>query len=220
MAHYYSKIQAPFRRAEGSKTITVGDYVDEYVGMLRNITWIGTEKIDGTNCNIVYDGNDVYYLGHTEKSTWNPEVEDWLNKKFVHNDSFIQMCEQQFGEKTVYFNGEIIGPKVQGNLYNLDDYEFILFDVKINNVYVNFGAVIDIAVLFGLKFAKLRVSGNLDKCVEFIKERNQFSFIYDKREIEGVVIRPEVELLKRNGERIIYKLKVKDLTGFAPITKQ
>lgn len=218
MAHYYSKIQAPFKRLEGSSTVNTSMFIDEYVSMLKDIYWDGIEKIDGTNCNILYDGNNVSYLGHTDKTSWNPEVENWINENFVNNDTFVQMCEQHFGEKTVYFHGELIGPKIQSNLYNLDDYKFIVFDIRINNTYLNYLDVVNIAITFGLDFAKCITSGNLNNCTEYIRRRNHRSMVYDKREIEGIVIRPPQELLKRNGERIIYKIKVKDITGCSPIT--
>ena len=32
-------------------------------------------------------------------------------------------------KKRPFVNGELIGPKIQSNLYNLDDYKFVMFDI-------------------------------------------------------------------------------------------
>ena len=69
MAHYYHKIVSPWLRTDSkSKTVDLGAFSDKYVDMLKDIQWIGSEKIDGTNLNFYYDGNHVHVYGHTDKS--------------------------------------------------------------------------------------------------------------------------------------------------------
>ena len=61
MAHYYHKIVSPWLRTDSkSKTVDLGTFSDKYVEMLKDIQWIGSEKIDGTNLNFYYDGNHVH----------------------------------------------------------------------------------------------------------------------------------------------------------------
>ena len=71
MAHYYQKIVSPWKRTDPkSKTVNTEVFSDDYIEMLKDIQWIGTEKIDGENLNFYYDGNHFSYFGHTDKSVF------------------------------------------------------------------------------------------------------------------------------------------------------
>lgn len=246
--HYYPKISCPFLRVNPKdKMVDLNQYSDKYADLLSNVEFSATEKVDGKNTNIIYDGNNVKFEGHTDKTTWTPEEETWIKNKFI-NDGFIQMCEQQFGEKTVQFCGELIGPKIQSNIYKLDDYKFIVFDIKINNVFISREFVKEITNTLYMdtidiytstlmycafnytnipnKFKEKDYSAS-DPLYLTIKEWAEFMQSIDKQlfigsrfnpnvEIEGFVIRPRYELIKPNGERVIYKIKYKDILGRSP----
>lgn len=241
--HYYQKIQCPFLRVNPKdKIVDVNQYSDKYADLLKTTLFSATEKVDGINLNIIYDGNDVWYQGHTDSSNWSQDESDWINKHYC-NYEFTQLCEQQFGEKTVQFCGELIGPKIQKNRYGLDDYKFVVFDIKINNVYINREAVKEITntmlmdtvkdyegslIKNGGRFIKDSVPAfetlymTIDEWATFMQlmEKTPQLYIGSKFnpniEIEGFVIRPKYELIKANGERIIYKIKYKDIVGRSP----
>ena len=61
----YQKISNIFKFDEKYRTI-VG-MTDTYQA-LRNIEWIGTEKVDGTNIRIYWDGHKIQISGRAEKS--------------------------------------------------------------------------------------------------------------------------------------------------------
>ena len=213
MAHYYHKIVSPWLRTDSkSKTVDLGAFSDKYVEMLKDIQWIGSEKIDGTNLNFYYDGNHVHVYGHTDKSDFNGEVGEWIAKLIT--PEFESIFEQIFGEKEAFVNGELIGPKIQSNLYNLDDYKFVMFDIycKSTDTYWSQDAVTGIAEKLGFDRAKIVMTGTLDQ-IKSMVESTPVSFLNPKMEMEGIVIRPVQELKKANGERIIYKVKVRDLLG-------
>lgn len=65
----YTKIETIYNRSlEGKKKLIVGDYRNETVEYLKDNEWIGTEKIDGTNIRVFWDGYSVSFAGRTNKS--------------------------------------------------------------------------------------------------------------------------------------------------------
>ena len=51
---------------------------------------------------------------------------------------------------------------------------------------------------------------------QILQNREFKSRINEDIEIEGFVVRPLMEILKANGERVIYKIKIKDILGKEP----
>lgn len=65
----YPKIETLFKRdMEGSKQMIDGAYRDPTVEYLKDCQWEFTEKIDGTNIGIVWDGYRVSFQGRTERA--------------------------------------------------------------------------------------------------------------------------------------------------------
>lgn len=65
----YTKIETPFERdMDGSKKLIEGKYRNEAVYYLKDSQWICTEKIDGTNIGVLWDGHRVLYQGRTERT--------------------------------------------------------------------------------------------------------------------------------------------------------
>ena len=63
----YTKIETLFSRdMEGTKKLVEGDFRNETVEFLKDNEWVFTEKIDGSNIGIVWDGHQVSYQGSTE----------------------------------------------------------------------------------------------------------------------------------------------------------
>ena len=213
MAHYYHKIVSPWKRTEvKSKTVNTEVFSDEYIAMLKDIQWIGTEKIDGMNLNFYYDGNHVQAFGHTDKSAFSPEISAWL--KEIITPEFESIFEQLFGEKEAFVSGELIGPKIQSNLYALDSIKFVMFDIycKSTDTHWSQDAVTGIAEQMGFDRASVVMIGTLDEIAQKVKNAPA-SMLNPHLEMEGIVIRPVQELKKANGERIIYKVKLCDLVG-------
>lgn len=216
MAHYYQKIVSPWKRTDPkSKTVNTEVFSDEYIEMLKDIKWIGTEKIDGENLNFYYDGNHVSYFGHTDKSVFTTEEKSWLDSLITPESESI--FEQVFGEKEAMVHGELLGPKIQSNLYDVDDFKFYAFDIynKTDGVFWKQESVDFYAKQFGFEHAPNVASGTLDEIAEIVKSAPT-SKVNPKMEMEGIVIRPFCELKNGKNERIIYKVKVADLLGRKP----
>lgn len=101
----YPKIEALFERdMEGTKKLIEGKFRNETVEFLKDNTWVCTEKIDGTNIGIVWDGHSVSYQGRTERAQIPAHLMNKLIEMFGGNDN-EELFEQKFGENKVILFG-------------------------------------------------------------------------------------------------------------------
>ena len=203
----YTKIPNIFKRETfGKNRLIDGEFSSEELKMLRNIDWEWTEKVDGTNVRVIWDGYRVSFAGRTDKAQIQNHLLTRLEELFGGTDK-EEIFEQTFGNKEVILFGEGFGEKIQkgGELYG--KVNFILFDVWIG-MWLERGSVSDIAAAFGIKAVPTVGFGTLDKAVEFIKQHPK-SQLRDA-ELEGIVCRPVFELAGRMGNRIIVKIKCRD----------
>ena len=204
----YEKIETIFARDEKTKKLNENIYRNETIEFLKDIEWEFTEKIDGTNIRIYWDGHKVSYYGRTDKAQIPTQLMNKLIELFGGNIN-EEMFEQKFGATPVMLIGEGYGTKIQkgGGDYRQDN-NFILFDVCINNKYLSRDNVNDIANYFGIESVPVIFSGNLQKGIDFVKTKPNSTIGTAK--MEGLVARPKVELYDKNGNRLIVKIKVCD----------
>ena len=208
----YPKIETIYKRdIEGTKKLMPGIFRDQTVEMLKDITWQFTEKIDGTNIGIYWDGHKVHFQGRTERALIPSHLLDALNEMFM-GDVNEELFEQTFGDTEVVLFGEGYGAKIQkgGGNYKPDGCSFILFDVYIpkNKLWLERSNVEDIAKTFNIDVVPIVGEGTLEDAVEFVKQNPKSTI--GTAIMEGVVARPKAELRTRRGERIIVKIKYKD----------
>lgn len=207
----YTKIETIFERdMEGTKKLIEGKFRNDTVEYLKDNQWIGTEKIDGTNIGIVWDGHKVSYQGRTERAQIPAHLMNKLIEMFggtVNEEVF----EQKFGEMQVILFGEGYGAKIQkgGGNYR-SDVSFILFDVYLpeSNLWLKRDAVEDIAKTFGIDAVPIVYEGNLAGAVEFVKGNPKSTI--GTADMEGIVCKPAVDMLDRMGRRLVVKIKVCD----------
>lgn len=205
----YNKIETLYNRdMDGSKKLIEGEFRNETIKFLKDMTWQFTEKIDGTNIRIMWDGHKITYGGRTERANIPAHLMNKLIELFG-NDETEQLFEQIFGEKEVILFGEGYGAKIQGcgGLYR-SDVSFILFDVMINGNYQSREMVECAAKQFNLEIVPILFEGTLDEGVAYVKTKPMSTI--GKAPMEGLVARPKVELQDRCGNRMIVKIKVKD----------
>lgn len=204
----YIKIETLFnRREDGSKKLIEGDFRNETVEFLKDLPWQFSEKIDGTNIQIRWDGHKVWYGGRTERASIPSHLMNKLIELFGSNDT-EQLFEQKFGETEVILYGEGYGAKIQRGESYRKDASFILFDVLIGNIWLKRESVEDIARAFGIDVVPIVLIGTLQDAVDFVKTHPKSTI--GTANMEGVVGRPMVELKDRTGKRVIVKVKVKD----------
>lgn len=208
MLKEYHKIETIYKRDENTKKLNENEFRNETVEFLKNNEWEFTEKIDGTNIRIYWDGHKVQYFGRTDKAQIPSQLMNFLIEKFG-GDTNEEMFEQMFGEKEVTLIGEGYGAKIQavGGDYRSDN-SFALFDVIIDDIYLSRESVQSIANALNIETVPVVFYGDLQKGIDYVKTKP--NSLIGTAKSEGLVARPKQELLDRLGNRIIVKIKVRD----------
>lgn len=216
----YHKIQTIFKRDEKTKRIIEGDYTLPEFEVLKDISWIFTEKVDGTNIRVMWDGVNVTFGGKTDDAQMPVFLLYRLQELFEGTpnkqklSSIFPLLEGQgpdaYQPLSVCLYGEGYGAKIQkgGGNYKPDGVDFVLFDVKVGDWWLQRVDVEDIAQKLGLHVVPIIGEGTLTDAVE--RTRNGFNSIWGGFKTEGIVLRPKIELKTRRGDRIIAKIKHRD----------
>ncbi len=204
----YNKIETLYKRdMEGTKKLLEGEFRNPAVEFLKDNIWQFTEKVDGTNIRVYWDGHKVQFGGRTERAQIPANLVNYLNNTFGTSEA-EQIFEEKFGETEVILFGEGYGPKIQnGGLYR-SDVSFIMFDVLISNNYQPRESVEDIAKAFGIDVVPIIFEGTIQEGVDFVKGHPDSTMGTAK--MEGLVGRPKVEMRDRCGKRVIVKIKWED----------
>lgn len=205
----YNKIDTVYERdVDGTKKLIEGKFRNKAVEFLANNEWIFTEKIDGTNIRVHWDGHDIEVGGRTDRASIPKHLLDKLTTMFL-NDETEELFEQVFGNKEVILFGEGYGSKIQkvGSLYR-KDVSFILFDIMVEDIYLERENVENIATIFGLDVVPIIMRGTISEAVDFVKSNPNSTLGTAK--MEGLVGRPAVEMKDRMGNRVIVKIKACD----------
>lgn len=207
MMHEYHKIDGLFKRDEATKRLMYGVYRNPAVEYLAASEWVFTEKIDGTNIRVHWDGHRVAFGGRTDKTQIPGPLMAKLEELFG-GETNEQIFEEHFGEKEVTLYGEGYGPKIQNGGAYRDDQSFILFDVNVGGVWLSRENVESVARYFGIDVVPVIMRGTMQQAIDFVKSRPMSTIGTDK--MEGLVGRPALELLTANSNRLIVKVKVRD----------
>lgn len=204
----YPKIQNVFKFDEKYRNV-VG--LNEPFETLKNIKWYGTEKVDGTNCQICWDGHNIQINGRTERSVMPENLDKYFKETFLTSE-MEYVFEQIFEDKEVVIYGEGYGAKIQqgGGNYIPNAVSFIVFDILIDGIWLKRENVEDICKRLNLDIVPLVFKGTIDEAKEYIASHPN-SILSDKHEMEGIVIRPMVELYDRKGNLITCKVKYRDM---------
>ena len=204
----YNKIETLWKRdMDGTKKLLEGEFRNPTVEFLKDNIWQFTEKIDGTNISVCWDGHTVTFHGRTERAQIPTHLLTYLLATFKTNEA-EQIFEEKFGETPVILFGEGYGPKIQSGGNYRSDVSFILFDVLISDNYQPRDSVEDIARSFGIDIVPVVLEGTIQEGVDFVKAHPDSTFGIAK--MEGVVGRPMTELRDRCGKRVIVKIKWED----------
>ena len=146
----YHKIEGLFKRDKATKKLLRNEYRNPAVELLKDCEWEFTEKIDGTNVRVVWDGHKVSFYGRTDRAELPKRLVEALEVAFG-GEVNEQIFEEHFGETEVILYGEGYGAKIQkgGGDYRSDN-AFILFDVQIGDLFLTRDNVVEIARYFGV----------------------------------------------------------------------
>lgn len=204
----YHKIKTVFKRdpATRFRTLLWNQYACPEFALLRNCEWALTEKIDGMNIRVHWDGTKVRFGGRTVNAQIPTFLLDVLMDMFPPEKMLSVFGDR--GGITLY--GEGFGARIQkgGGGYIPDGVSFVLFDVAGGDVWFERSNVEEFALQLNIVCVQLINVGTLDDALMIAHA--EFISAFGKRQAEGLVMRPRVELRTRLGHRVIAKIKRKD----------
>lgn len=205
----YHKIQTVYKRDPNTKhkTLLVGEFSIPEFEYLKNNIWEWSEKVDGTNIRVMWNGEKITYGGKTDNAQIPQGLMNRLIELFGGREEEFKEIFSDANEVCIY--GEGHGEKIQkggGNYCKGQD--FVGFDIKIGHWWLQRENVEGILEKLGLKVVPIIGKGTIDEMVEYVK--TGFNSEWGDFIAEGVVAKPKVELFARNGGRIITKLKHRD----------
>lgn len=200
----YPKIYGPFKRhTEGplKNKLMRGVWTSPEFEVLANLPWTWSEKIDGTNIRVGWDGHKALFGGRTDNAMIPALLFMELTDMFP-----AELFEQRFGEQEVTLYGEGFGPKIQkvGSLYSTQ-HDFHVFDVRIGKWWLSPGDVRGVAESLGIGYAYQYPDMSPLEAVYCVENGLQSAF--GNFFAEGMVGRAPAGLLSRSGDRIAMKVK-------------
>lgn len=203
----YPKIYGPYRRhTEGPdrNKLIEGDWSNSVLAYLQGARWIFTEKVDGTNIRVHWDGHKVTFGGRTDNAQIPAKLFARLTELFPE-----ELFEQTFGEgeATLYGEGHGAGIQKGGGNYS-PTLEFVLFDVMVGEWWLQRPDVEDVAQRLGVRVVPVIVTGTLHEAMDTV--RAGLTSEWGDFPAEGLVGVPEVGLLDRAGRRVMVKIKRAD----------
>lgn len=199
------------------KTLIEGGWSTPEFRYLRMAEWCATEKVDGMNIRIIFDGlnqpkmqgisGSVVLAGRTDRA----QLPGDLVSKLVDLFHPQLLAKNLDNDCVTTLYGEGYGPGIQKNgEWYRSDKSFILFDVKVGDVWLSRDNVRAVAQALEIEVVPNVLYGSLHGLIQAVRKGIPSLVAAAERPMEGLVCRPVVELQDRFGQRIITKIKTKD----------
>ena len=190
------------KRTEDGKELIANSFASPaFEFFMDSHDWILTEKVDGMNIRITFDGSCLpIFNGRTDRAQLHKELVAHLKDTFYNMD---------FPEGTILF-GEGYGAGIQrGGKYS-DTKQFMLFDIWSGSYWYEHDHVKQIAEVMNIPVVPEYplFTRRLDN-IEW-KVANGIKSNFGDFDAEGIVVRPKVNLFDSWGKRIMMKIKTKD----------
>lgn len=222
----YPKIQTLFKRDKNNIIIPSEFTLPEFEYLAGNL-WEATEKINGTNMRVEltffpFDSSEDVIMeikGRTSKAVIPEPLLEKMHALF-DNVNWMEIFPSMLDimapyQVTIY--GEGYGKKIQGcgSRYIKDDVSFILFDVKVGKLWLTREACEDISKKLHIDIVPFLGEYTLFQAINEVKDGFKSQISEDRTlDAEGMVLKPKTGLLRRNGERLITKIKTEDFRKF------
>ena len=210
----YHKIKTVWLRDPETnyKRLLEGQYAHSAFEYLAQNKWVFTEKVDGTSIRVMIESprtSDeslrIKFGGKTDNASIPAFLIEKLQERFFpQKEKLFEM----FPDGGCLY-GEGYGAKIQkgGGNYRQDQ-DFALFDVRVGKFWLERSNVEDVAQNLSLDIVPIIGDGTLPEMIQ--KAKLGFVSQWGEFMAEGIVARPACELVTRNGDRIITKIKHRD----------
>ena len=199
----YHKIENIFERDAETHKLILGKWKDPVFEYLAVNGWVVTEKVDGTNVRVMWDGEGITFGGRTD----NAQMPGPLMARLA--ELFPPGAMDNYEPGTCLY-GEGFGAGIQkGGAYGNPN--FIIFDIKVGNYFLNPGDMIGIAGALSVQYVPQLGIMSLIDAVDMVRQGLESSL--KDGAAEGIVVRPAVELRTQYNNRLIAKIKDVDFHG-------
>lgn len=204
----YHKIITVFERDPETKfrTLLHGIFATPELKFLADADWIFTEKVDGTNIRVMWNGETVVFGGKTDNAQIPAFLVERLQSRFSTTEGRQRLAETLPDGAGLY--GEGYGTKIQKGGNYRPDQDFVLFDVKVGDWWLQRPDIEDVAHNLALDVVPIIGTGTLFNMADLAAKG--FQSQWGPFTAEGIVARPATELCTRSGHRIITKIKHRD----------
>jgi RNA ligase (TIGR02306 family) len=178
--------------------------------ILMDTPCIITEKIEGTNWGLTINPDDEVIVNQRNYSINEKDGMEHMFWKVARRGGFIELAKDiksKMGASQVTLRGEMIGPGIQKNYYNLKEHKVLLFAVQIDYKYWDMNDVfarIDDDLLVPILGWNITLRDWLNGKSIADASTGQSKLISDKLR-EGIVITPMEEMSTDVLGRLILK---------------
>lgn len=209
----YHKILGPFKREMDKdhphyNKVIPGVWTTPEFEYLQHLDWVWTEKVDGTNIRVHWDGANVSFAGRTDRAQLPPAL-----LKYLHQQFDAWKFEEVFGATPITLYGEGYGGKIQKGINYRNDESFVVFDIKVGSWWLQRFNVEEVADKFGVDVVpQIGLPMSVWDAIEVVKGKatSLVSVTRNDLVIEGMVGTPKVPLFSRSHDRVIMKIKTED----------
>ena len=140
------------------------------------------------------------------------ELPEYISEEYCSEKGYNKI--EDIPMYTIY--GEGYGVKIQkGDNYIKDGVGFIVFDVKVGNMYLLRSNMEEIASKLGAPVVPYMGQFTVDEAIEFVKKGFKSTIAENKDyDAEGLVLKTPNGLMTRRGERIVFKIKTCDFVKY------
>ena len=215
----YIKINSAFKRdtsIPGNPVIQF-EWSSPEFEYLQYTPWLWTEKIDGTNIRLFWDGHKVTLGGRTDNAQIPAKITEAVRELGLLDTAIwekkwplVDEAHPERSNPSVTLYGEGYGAGIQKGGGNYGPTSFILFDVRVGTFWLSRENVQNVAEGFGIETVPGYATMSPVLMWDHIQHGKLASSRFPNAQLEGVVGTPVVPLLSRNGNRVIMKMKQRD----------
>lgn len=202
----YPKIEPPYKRhidGPDRNKIDVGNWYRPEFEVLKDLDWSWTEKVDGTNVRVIWDGYRVSFGGRGNDAQMPLKLVQALRETLPE-----ELMEQQFHGTAATLYGEGHGAGIQGGGNYRKDQGFVLFDVLVEGWWLQRESLQEVACGLQIPLVPVVSVGSVATALDLVAAglKSQWGDF----QAEGLVGKPPLGIMSRGGDRLLMKIKSKD----------